>query len=94
MAPARLCKAASSFGEDHCPAVYTTDDPGWLIAQGKILSIDDLTALLDHAADETAVRVPTETVVRAIAHLFRSRGEVDLADQMECALAEFAVVAT
>ncbi len=79
MALRRLCKASDSMGADNCPAVYVEDEPQWLIAQGKALD-DVLTGqLLDLAADETAVRVPTETIVRAVAMLLAERGEPALA---------------
>jgi hypothetical protein len=62
----RLAKDVAS-GEHGCPAVYVTDDnPGVMVVQGKHLDADTMTNLLDQATDETAVRIPTETVVRAV----------------------------
>ncbi len=37
-----------------------------MVAQGKKLDADTTANLEDHAADETAVLIPTETVVRAV----------------------------
>ncbi len=62
----KLAKDAASPDGD-CAAVYVaTDDPSVMVAQGKILDADTTANLEDHAADETAVRIPTETVVRAV----------------------------
>lgn len=50
-----------------CPAVYVAiDDPTVLVVQGKLLDAETTTELRDLAADETAVRIKTETVERAL----------------------------
>jgi hypothetical protein len=62
----RLAKDASSTASGRCPAVYVAaDDPDVMVVQGKFL--DEATAgnLLEVNTDETAVRIPTETVLRA-----------------------------
>jgi hypothetical protein len=61
----RLAKDVNS-GEHGCPAVYVAeDDPNVMVVQGKFLDAATTSNLLDHATDETAVRIPAETVVRA-----------------------------
>jgi hypothetical protein len=56
--------AGSRIGE--CPAVYVAeDDPAVMVVQGKLLDADTTTELRDMLADETAVRIPAETVLRA-----------------------------
>ena len=50
-----------------CPAVYVADDdPAVMVVQGKRLDADTTAELNDVLADETAVRIPAETMVRAI----------------------------
>lgn len=61
----RLAKDANS-GNHGCPALYVApDDPSVMVAQGTFLDADTLRNLQDLAPDETAVRIPTETVLRA-----------------------------
>jgi hypothetical protein len=55
----------SNTGE--CPSVYVAeDDPAVMVVQGKRLDAGTTAELHDVLADETAVRIPTETVVRAV----------------------------
>jgi hypothetical protein len=62
----RLAKDGES-GEHGCPAVYVADDdPTVMVVQGKYLDADTTGHLQDHAGDETAVRIPAETLVRAV----------------------------
>lgn len=62
----KLAKDANSRDE-HCPAVYADEDnPLAMLAQGKLLEADTIANLENHAADETAVRIPAETMVRAV----------------------------
>jgi hypothetical protein len=64
--------AGSPTGE--CPAVYVAqDDSEVMVVQGKFLDDDTLVNLEDHAPDETAVRIPTETVVRAVERFLAQR---------------------
>jgi hypothetical protein len=54
----RLAKDGES-GEHGCPAVYVADDdPAVMVVQGKFLDADTTGNLLNHATDETAVRIP------------------------------------
>lgn len=62
----RLAKDALSTASGRCPAVYVAEsDPDVMVVQGKILDPDTLANLLERNGDETAVRIPTETVIRA-----------------------------
>jgi hypothetical protein len=50
-----------------CPAVYVADDdPAVMVVQGKHLDAATTAELHDMLADETAVRIPAETMVRAV----------------------------
>lgn len=70
----KLAKDAESPDGD-CAAVYVaTDDLAVMVAQGKILDADTTANLEDHAVDETAVRIPTETVVRAVGRHLAEHG--------------------
>jgi hypothetical protein len=61
----KLAKDAESQ-VGRCPAVYVAeDDPAVMVVQGKLLDADTTAELHDMRADETAVRIPAETVVRA-----------------------------
>jgi hypothetical protein len=55
----------SNTGE--CPSVYVAeDDPAVMVVQGKRLDADTAGELRDVLADETAVRISTETIVGAV----------------------------
>lgn len=85
----RLCKDANSgFDDDDCPAVYRSDDLLTMIVQGKVLDTATLATLLDLADDESGVRIPTETVVRAVGKLLVELGRPDLAAELEIVIAE------
>lgn len=61
----KLAKDPSS-NQGACPAVYVAeDDPAVMVVQGKLLDADTTAELHDVLDDETAVRIPAETVVRA-----------------------------
>jgi hypothetical protein len=61
----KLAKDAGS-DDDDCPAVYVAaDDAAVMVVQGKLLDADTTAELHDMLADETAVRIPAETVLRA-----------------------------
>jgi hypothetical protein len=71
----KLAKDASSKNGG-CPAVYVAeDDPSTMVVQGKFLDTETLANLKDHASDETAVRIPAETMVRAIKRYLAERGQ-------------------
>jgi hypothetical protein len=78
-----LAKDVLSLGKRQCPALYLDDDPGRMIAQGKRLSGAETEHLVDLAADETAVAIPTETVLRAVARYAKEQGADELSDQIE-----------
>ena len=62
----KLAKDPSSNQGD-CPSVYVAeDDPTVMVVQGKFLDADTTAELDDVLDDETAVRIPAETMVRAV----------------------------
>jgi hypothetical protein len=62
----KLAKDPNS-NQGACPAVYVAeDDPAVMVVQGKHLDTETTAELDDVLADETAVRIPTETLVRAV----------------------------
>jgi len=54
-------------GDKGCPAVYLTENPALIGVQGKRPDAATMANLEDLAADESAVLIPTETIVRAAA---------------------------
>ena len=74
MALRRLCKADDSDGKEECPAMYVTDDPTSMVAQGRVLDAATEADLQQRAADEAGVVLPTETVLRAAALFLSERG--------------------
>jgi hypothetical protein len=55
----------SNSGE--CPAIYIAeDDPTVIVVQGKRLDSETAAELHDILADETAVRISTETLLLAV----------------------------
>jgi hypothetical protein len=84
----RLAKDAGS-PIDNCPAVYVEDeDVALMVGQGKRLDERKMAELEDLAADETAVLIPTETVLRAAARLLAEHGRPRAAEDVEGFLAE------
>lgn len=83
MALHRLAKDATSVTKGGCPALYSTDDPAWMIGQGKVLTEDETAQLLERLDDETAARIPTETVFRAVAKYATEHGDDTLAGAIE-----------
>jgi hypothetical protein len=60
-----------------CPAVYVADDnPAIMVVQGKRLDPHTTEELNDVLSDETAVRIPAETMVRAIETYLAERPRV------------------
>lgn len=84
----RLAKDALSLGRRQCPALYATDNPARMIAQGKQPSDAELARLVDLAPDETAVALPTETVLRGVARYVKESGDAELSDRIEAFLGE------
>lgn len=86
MAIHRLSVARDSVTSGGCPALYSTDDPARMIGQGKKLSREEESDLLQVLADETAVSIPTETVLRGIAKYATEQGDDALASRIEAFL--------
>ncbi len=86
MAMSRLAKADGSVTSGGCPALYSTDDPRRMIAQGKVLLPGETAELLEPLDDETAVAIPTETVLRGVAKYASEHGDDDLAGRIEAFL--------
>jgi hypothetical protein len=62
----KLAKDPNS-NQGACPAVYVAaDDPTVMVVQGKLLDSHTTAELDDVLSDETAVRIPAETLVRAV----------------------------
>ena len=76
-------------GNDECPAVYVSDTTASvMVALGRTLSADVLATLLNLAHDETAVEIPTETVLRAAGLYLADHGRPDLLAEIETFLAD------
>jgi hypothetical protein len=62
----KLAKDPNS-NQGACPAVYVAaDDPAVMVVQGKLLDDHTSGELDDVLSDETAVRIPAETMGRAV----------------------------
>jgi hypothetical protein len=62
----RLAKDPNS-NQGACPAVYVAeDDPTVMVVQGKFLDAETTAELDEVLDDETAVHIPTETLVLAV----------------------------
>jgi hypothetical protein len=71
----KLAKDPGS-GTGDCPAVYiAADDPTVMVVQGKYLDAETAAQLHDPLSDETAVRISTETVLRAVETYLAERGQ-------------------
>jgi len=88
MAIHRLAKDQSSRGKGGCPALYATDDPSRMIAQGPVLPDAEFDELLEIQPFETAVAIPTETVLRGVAKYATEHGADDLTASIEAFLAQ------
>jgi len=90
MAIHRLAKDSTSVSSGGCPALYSTDDPARMLAQGKRLAPEDEDAaqLEEVLPDETAVAIPTETVFRGVAKYATEHGDDELAGRIEAFLAD------
>ena len=87
----KLAKGGNSPTGD-CPALYVVeDDAAVMVDQGKVLDAHTTGELEDLAVDETGVRVPTETVLRAAGRLLTEHGRPGVADEIDAYLAEIAV---
>lgn len=88
MALYRLAKDNSSVTSGGCPALYSTDNPARMIAQGKFLTDEETAGLLEKLDDETAVAIPTETVMRGLAKYATEQGDDELAARLEAFVAD------
>jgi hypothetical protein len=70
----RLCKAGDSGEYGECPAVYLEKPPTTSVAQGPMLGPADMAELQELGAGEGAVRLPTETLLRAAALILAQHG--------------------
>lgn len=70
----RLCKSEESRLNNQCPAMYLADDPAVMVCQGTLLDVATTAELVDVAADEGGLAVPTETVLRAAALVLAEHG--------------------
>jgi hypothetical protein len=70
----RICKSGQSGAREECPAVYLEKPPITSVAQGPLLSQDDMFELQQLGEGEGAVRLPTETLLRAAALILAEHG--------------------
>ena len=89
MALRRLCKSGSSARDEDCPAVYVDeDDPAVMIGQGPMLDASRLVELQNRAPGETAIEIPTDTVLRAAGLFLAERGRPIVLSEVLAHLAE------
>lgn len=62
--------------------------PSWMVGQGKRLDDEDIAKLEDVAADETAVMIPVETVLRAAGLYLAEHGRPAVMEQVQAFLDE------
>jgi hypothetical protein len=85
----RLCKAANSIGQGDCPAMYLDiEDLAWMVGQGPQLDAAATGELLERAPEEVGVRIPTETVLRAVGLFLADRGHPGALAEVQAYLAE------
>lgn len=85
----RLCKAGNSVAQGDCPAVYVQlEDLAWMVAQGRLLDAEASAELRERAPDEAGVRIPTETVLRAVGLFLADHGHPGVLAAVEAYLAE------
>jgi hypothetical protein len=70
----RICKSGTSGDDDDCPAVYLEKPATTSVAQGPLLGSEDMAELQQLGAGEGAVRLPTETLLRAAALILAEHG--------------------
>ena len=88
MALRRLCKAGTSGEEEECPAVYITDDPTWMVAQGPMLDAGVAAEMQQVTVGEAGVELPTETVLRAAALFLAEQGRPAMLTEVRDFLAD------
>jgi hypothetical protein len=85
----RLCKSGESGPREECPAVYLEELPTTAVAQGPLLSPEKMTELQQLGAGEGAVRLPTETLLRAAALILAEHGRPAMLAEVTKFLAEW-----
>jgi hypothetical protein len=71
----RICKSGDSGEYGECPAVYLEKPPATTVAQGPLLTPEEMTELQELGEGEGAVRLPTETLLRAAALILAEHGQ-------------------
>jgi hypothetical protein len=85
----RICKSGTSGDDDDCPAVYLEELPTTAVAQGPLLSPEEMTELQQLGAGEGGVRLPTETLLRAAALILAEHGKPAMLAEVQDFLAEW-----
>jgi hypothetical protein len=89
MALRRICKSGTSGDTDECPAVYLEEPPTIAVAQGPLLSPEEMTELQQLGQGEGAVRLPVETLLRAAALILAEHGRSALQAEVNDFLASW-----
>jgi len=89
MALRRICKSGDSGEYGECPAIYLEDHPATSVAQGPLLNADDMAALEELGEGEGAVKLPTETLLRAAALILAELGRPAMLAEVNDFLAEW-----
>lgn len=82
----RLCKSASSDGERDCPAMYVTEDPAMMVAQGRISTWRRGASCATWPRASPGLPSPTETVLRAAALFLAENGRPAMLVEVEAFL--------
>jgi hypothetical protein len=85
----RICKSGNSTREEDCPAVYLEKPPTTAVAQGLLLTPEEVAELQQLGEGEGAVRLPTETLLRAAALILAEHGLTATLAEVEDFLAEW-----
>jgi hypothetical protein len=67
--------------------MYLTEDPALMVGQGKLLDAATKAEVQSLAADEGAVAIPTETVLRAVGLFLAERGRPGVLAEIDAYLA-------
>lgn len=85
----RLCKSGDSGENGECPAVYLQKPPTTSVAQGPLLGPEEMAKLQELGEGEGAVRLPTETLLRAAALILSEHGRPAMMTEVKDFLAEW-----
>jgi hypothetical protein len=85
----RLCKSGDSGEYGECPAVYLEKPPNMTVTQGLVLDEQTMAELQELGEGEGAVRLPTETLLRAAALILAENGRPAMLDEVNDFLAEW-----